>query len=478
MFTRGHRPSIAIIGGGFSGLLVLDNLIRLAYQAFDIFWIEKTENWARGVAYCTQESCHLLNVSAAQMGAYAHQSYDFYKWVIEHEKEWRLDPTLESVHLSQQAYLPRKLYGLYLNDIFAKARQQAKKKGIIVHCLQGEACNLEELGNRQMSLALTNGQKITCDILVLAIGAPTAKQPNFLKNLPVDHPFYLADIWSKHAFDQLLSVENRRLLNSQASILILGTGLTMVDACLSLFTRHFPGRVFALSSSGLLPEVHQEALSLYPIPHFWKRGSLTLLSLLKEIRKEIKAAAQIGYNWRAVIDALRPAIPHVWHHLSLKERSKFLRHLFSTWNKHRHRMAPSCGELVENQQKQGNLIVLSGNIQSIVYQTDQTFLVNYKTGNESHILTVQALLNCLGPELNISQNTNEILRNLQAKGYIKFDGLNKGLEVNASYQLKGLLEDRLYGIGNLLFGERLETTAVPELRSQADEIARHILKII
>ena len=46
------------------------NLLRKAKEVVDIALIERSGSFARGLAYGTTESLHLLNVPAAKMGAF------------------------------------------------------------------------------------------------------------------------------------------------------------------------------------------------------------------------------------------------------------------------------------------------------------------------------------------------------------------------------------------------------------------------
>ena len=93
---------------------------------------------------------------------------------------------------------------------------------------------------------------------------------------------------------------------SEASVLVLGTGLTMVDVVLSLLDQKHLGPIVALSRRGLLPRrmrrrAPTDFLAERPLPR-------RVLQALMLIRHEIRTAAENKYDWRSVIDALRPYI--------------------------------------------------------------------------------------------------------------------------------------------------------------------------
>ena len=62
-------PTIAVIGGGFSGTMVAYHLMRLPGGPRRVVLIERQPPAARGVAYGTPHEQHLLNVPAGRMGA-------------------------------------------------------------------------------------------------------------------------------------------------------------------------------------------------------------------------------------------------------------------------------------------------------------------------------------------------------------------------------------------------------------------------
>ncbi|MGL1668926.1 FAD/NAD(P)-binding protein, partial [Vibrio parahaemolyticus] len=63
------KPPIAVIGAGFSGTLATLHLIRRLPPDQPVLLVERSEHFARGIAYATGDADHLLNVRAANMSA-------------------------------------------------------------------------------------------------------------------------------------------------------------------------------------------------------------------------------------------------------------------------------------------------------------------------------------------------------------------------------------------------------------------------
>lgn len=77
--------------------------------------------------------------------------------------------------------------------------------------------------------------------------------------------------------------------------------------------------------------------------------------------------------------------------------------------------------------------------------------------------------------MNITRNRLPLLQNLIKSGMLMPDPLNLGIRVTDEFKALGEAFGRLYAVGQILFGERLETTAVPELRHQCAQVSEEIL---
>ena len=126
---------------------------------------------------------------------------------------------------------------------------------------------------------------------------------------------------------------------SEANLLILGTGLTMVDTALALEEQNHTGRIVALSRRGLLPHAHQqvEALRIDASRAPFDRA---LSALLRWLRATVREAKTRGEDWRSVVDGLRPHTQAIWRAMTPSRRERFLEHARPWWDTHRHRMAP------------------------------------------------------------------------------------------------------------------------------------------
>lgn len=459
------NPTVAIVGGGLSGLTVLYHLVFKAKNPLNIFFIEKSERIATGIAFGTALSWHPLNVRAENMGISPEDPAGFYKWLMKNEKKWRnADPLFSKLTYSEKSYLSRKLFGMYLKDVFEEIKAKAKEKGIALQIIEDEILDVERT-SEQFTLKSKHTSSIVSDFLVLAIGNPTTKRLPFETELLLSHPFYIHNIWQRHpALPFGLPDEQ---------LVILGSGLTTIDMILTLNNLQFPGNIHVISKNGKFPHVHKahvnENLSFL---HTEKE----LLPLYRAFRKEWKNQKNKDKDWRILIDSLRPITTQLWKGLTIKSQKQFLRRLLPLWNQHRHRMATESEQILTNLIHKGKLKISVGMIEKVEIGEIGQFQIECKDKK----MEAKYLINCSGPEFILERQKNPLLQALVKKEFVQPDDLGLGLKLqnNEKNILSGNNEGKMFGIGGLLFGELFETIAVPDIRSQGQSIANTILELV
>jgi uncharacterized NAD(P)/FAD-binding protein YdhS len=363
-------------------------------------------------------------------------------------------------------FVQRRLYGRYLEEVLLEA-VEAAAPGVELEARAGEVVGLtEERGGVRLELA--SGERLEARRAVLALGnAPSADLPVPDGGLYAS-PRYRRSPWVGGGL---------RHIASEDSVLVVGTGLTMVDAVLSLAEQGHRGPIHALSRHGLLPHVHRPCTPL-------RREASTdeapgLRGLLRELRRDVRHAQAQGRDWRDVVDGLRPVTVALWQGLSEPERRRFLRHLRAFWDVHRHRMAPGVAQTVERLQREGQLHVHAGRVRAF-HLTQASVEVRYRPRGEREEvgLGVQHVINCTGVDGALTRASQPLMRALLDAGLARRDALGMGLatrDAGALVDARGRASERLFALGPLRRGDLWETTAVPELRTQAHALATHLL---
>lgn len=427
----------AVVGAGASGALVALHLLRR--MPAEVHLIESRNGPGRGVAYSTADPSHFLNVRAGRMGAFDDDPGHFATWLAERAGDGQ-DLT--------DRFLPRRIYGDYLADLLAKAAASGR---LTCHRDRVEALAPEP---EDVGLKLSSGRRLRAGHAILCLGNLPPDLMPALAPIAAD-PRYFADPWNDIAD------------LPEGDLLVVGSGLTMVDLALSLERRGFRGRLLALSRHGLLPRSHGPATPIPPPPGLGRLPLSQATGLLRHLAGES--------DWRSAIDGLRPGMQIWWRDLPPEAKGRFLRHLRVWWDVHRHRLPPEAALRMEALRTEGRLVPLAGRLSKTAVR-DEDLLVTWRPrgGDREETLAVGAIVNCSGPGGDITRSGDALLRSLLADGLARPDALGLGLDVDRMLRLRsrqGSPQDRIYAIGPLTRGCFWECTAVPEIRQQARRLA-------
>ena len=85
-----------------------------------------------------------------------------------------------------------------------------------------------------------------------------------------------------------------------------------------------------------------------------------LRALTRFLRRQAEIAVANGGTWQSVIDELRPVTQAIWSTMSAEDRQRFLRHLRTWWDVHRHRIAAPVAARIEAARASGQLASMPG----------------------------------------------------------------------------------------------------------------------
>jgi uncharacterized NAD(P)/FAD-binding protein YdhS len=435
--AHGRPATVAIIGAGASGTLAAVQLLRRGRAR--VILIDPAEP-GPGLAYSTRECRHLLNVRAHAMSALADEPSDFISWCEE-----------RGLPIGPDSFLPRRLYGEYLKDLLVRF---ASGK---LHVFSSRVENVEE-SPRGVQLTLSDASVITVDAAVLAIGNEPPAEPPMLEGFCREHTnLFVPDPWASGTSE---------LAHKVGHIAIIGTGLTAVDVALSAAAANPAATISAVSRHGLLPRPHL-ASAQTPIALGLAPGC-SLDSVTDAIAGEVQRDPS---SWRAVVDGLRPHTAGLWSGLTLGDRKRFERELRFWWEPHRHRMAPTVAVEVKRLLLSGRLRVHAGGVRRVTARNRGGLRLELPAGGQ---IDADVLVNATGPRRGIADSANPLVRTLVAAGVLVPDGLGVGIatsEDGAVIGADGVRSRRVFTLGSPRRGERFESTAIPEIRVQAADLA-------
>ena len=435
------KTHVAVVGAGYSGTL---QAIQLLQRGGRVTLIERGPRFARGAAYGTEQPDHLLNVRAAGMSAFADAPDHFAAWLAEDEGG------------RPDSFAQRRTYGRYLEHLLDAAR--AKHDGRL-QLLRAEVTAIESVDGGER-LRLGDDGCLEADAAILAVGNLPPEPTRGIRPAELPPGAYVDNPWAADLAADLSGAD---------TVLLVGTGLTAVDAALMLDSAGFRGRILALSRRGLLPRVHAQA-PLAPEP-LRGRPEPRCTSLLRLVR-----AAD---DWRLGVDSLRSVTQQLWLDAGPAERRRFLRHLRPWWDVHRHRIAPSIGARIERLQGDGRVDVRAGRIvEAEANGPGATVRWRPRGASDERRLEVRRIVNCTGPQADIARAGDPLLDALLASGRIRPDPCRIGIDVDTQCRTldrAGAASETLLTIGPMTRGALWEIVAVPDIRRQVEGLAERLI---
>ncbi len=390
----GQVPVVAIVGAGASGTLAAVQLLRQAGRQglpLHVALIDRHGRHGRGQAYSTSHPAHLLNTPAAGMSAVPGSPDHLVQWARDKE-------------IGYEGFLPRSAYGDYLSELLAAEERRAQPTARVARLTSQVVAIRRGCGPRALRLDLAAEGRVDADAVILATG-----------NLPPGGPVagvqssrVIADPWAPGAL---------RLAGNGGRVVVVGSGLTMIDVAIALTSVNPNTTVHAVSRHGL------------------------------------------------------------WGDLPEPDKRVFLRHVARYWEVHRHRMPPATARQLDALLAAGRVTLQRGSVAG-VQESEDGLRVAIQHGQSLTEMPAGWLINCTGPAADVTKARDPLVRSLLAQGIGRPDPLRLGLDADergAVLDAHGHAAGDIFAIGPLLRGLRYETTAVPEIRDQAAVLARTLI---
>ncbi|MFI5908226.1 FAD/NAD(P)-binding protein [Dactylosporangium sp. NPDC051541] len=429
---------VAIVGGGAAGALVLAHLTRLAGDRLRIALIDRGPGaFGSGTAYRTTDPAHLLNVRTSAMSAWPEQPEHFTTWLAANGHDG----------VTRDAFVPRAAFGAYLAALAGEAAD-GDRAGADVRLLHGRATGVHR-GPDRWTITVEGAAPVHATDVVLAIGIEPPAQAWVPRRLR-SRPRFVADPWRPGALDGV---------GPDDPVLIVGTGLTAVDVAVTLAART-RRTITATSRNGLLPYAHTTEARA-PMPLDGSALPAGIRDLRRLVHGRVRDSIAATGDWRPAVDGLRPHTQALWTGLPEGDRREFLRRDLRRWDNARHRMAPAVAATIAALRAEGRL--------TIAAEHPSVAIAVAEPGSW--------IINTTGPDPDLAGSTNPLIQQLFAEGYVTAGPLGVGWATTGDGQLRdafGAPVPGLWTLGSTRRGQLLETTAVPEIRAQALELAERL----
>jgi uncharacterized NAD(P)/FAD-binding protein YdhS len=442
--TLNRLWDVAIVGGGCAGIACAYALARRD-PTLQIALFDPAQNIPAGVPFAHARPEHLLNVRASQLSIRSDLPMDFCEFLQQTQ-----GALASEVH---NQFASRQVYARYLSARVGDAEAMLADQGALVHItatvLRLERVNRLERVDTQFLLS-TDAAPQRARRVILALGAG-ASVPMLC------HPHWHQGPWRLRALPDH---------DAAARALVIGSGLTGVDSVQSLRTLGWRGEIHWLAPGARLPQcsvAHENPLWQWPSGFFNDISSPR--ELLTALRAQMHMAVAQNADWRSVIDALRPHTQHLFSAWSVREKLRVLKRLGSIWSRHRHRAAPVMAAQFAVWRADPKLKIIDARARSAQALSAQRCQVQLDREGIRTTDTYSLVIDARGP--NYRLQCWPLVTKLVQAGVLQASATGLGLAVDSN----GRAGEGVFALGAIGYGERLETTAVPELRVQAEQIA-------
>lgn len=438
---------VAIVGGGAAGALLA---LHLAARDVPSRVIDRNGTFARGVAYSARAPWHRLNVPIEKMGGWSADESDkaFKAW-------YEQQHGIVGQELAAR-YVPRSAYGIWLQGELETVAASG-----LIELWRHEVTSVE-LGVEGVRVECASRPAFSSPLAVFCLGNHPPRRIGADGMAQV-----VEDMWAPGALSRI---------ERDATVLIVGTGATGIDALLELHHRGHEGQIVMVSRRGLVPLV-DAAPAPYKMSAPIADDSPRLSQLIGRLRREAELAVANGQTWQSMIDAVRSELTALWQRLSLGEQQRYLRHLRAYWLVHRHRLAPDIAALIEHLKSEGRLEIVKGRLGDLQERDGHVEVTIVEGARRNTQRTVDWVVNCTGPGNDFKRLGDPLIRWLLASGAARASQLGIGLDVDGDARLidaDGHASDRLFALGGATWPRFGEVTSAPQIRRRAALLAQVI----
>jgi len=484
MERKSMPKKLTIVGMGACGVAAFAEAVtRLCYdpgEGWMIHLIERDDVLARGLAFGTDQPGHLLNTESRLMGLYDKEPGHFRTWL-----EARRAAAGTPLDPDGVEYPQRREYRIYMREVLDRTLDQARTAGIEVQTHHQEAVSIEG-DHDAATVGFSDGSTIATDIVLLTIGTPDPDRFGTLNGTPG----YFDSPYPAHRMTEQIDRDQ--------PVVVLGSGLSAIDAVMTLLDADHRGHIHLISKEGMLPRVEIPApetgyerryLTLANVHRLIReRGAaFSVVDLFRLFRLEAEAAAGRPIDWKAedrfdgdaeaallhdiaaaeaedepfqrILTAARHESTAIWNLLRPADQKRFGQWLAPHFAAARFVTPMINARRIADAMTRGLLSVRGRVDETVASTTGPGFVVRFENGDT---LEAPIVVNATGQATTLHEMKETLVKDLLAKNWLQPHPVGGAIAHRATCRIISASRDapRLYALGQLLNGELRDTNAV------------------
>ena len=343
--------TIAIIGDGFSAAILVHHLIKAGYD-HRLITVFGAGQLGLGHAYSTQNPSYRLNVRDDLMEIDPDHPHDFSNWA-------KANIVDEDAHQPAGTFYRRCDYGRYLRT---KLNTVLNDKPI--HQIKAFVTDIKKLG-QGWQLTAGRGQ-YNADLVIFANGNPPSHMTFSCDNNSL--PMMITTPWRGDWY---------RAVSADDDIVIIGGGLTAMDALLNFEENQHQGKITVICPKGLLPPSQQD----------WREGEefhwpvvKTASAFLGVMARHLGKSDWDNPTIQVKFEQLRTHISMAWRRLPDAEQTRLAKHLSWLWQLLRYRAAPQTVQAKDRLSAKGLLKIINGRVHNVSASNDRRLHIETECG--------------------------------------------------------------------------------------------------
>jgi len=437
------KNKLVIIGDGFAAAVTAIHLLRKGFAA-DSLTIIGAGSMGKGNAYGCASLFFRLNVREDLLIIFSEDPLHFARWA-----EANIDDP--EAKTSAGFFYRRTDFGRYISELIA-----AEVGFDQIQRIQSKVCALNQ-AHGLWKLDTADGRFIYAEKVIIATGnsPPSWPCPTRIERGKQATMRQIENPWTGHY---------PTAIQAQEHIMLLGGGLTALDAIYALAAQGHRGLITMVGPRPLLPP--SQAQWIRQKQPNWPKN-LTPAKLLRFIRQYLPPVATTTTKWQNAWEELRPNLNSIWQQFTPHQRQIVFKRLGWAWSLYRFRASPQTIKAYEQLKANHQIQFVVGRAKKVEC-SERAITVQLNTGQS---IQANRIINCTGVGSDL------FLNKLIADSIATPDPLGAAIAVDTSLNvMKPNLQawNNLWMLGPATMGSFGDVIAASSISKQAEQLALQI----
>ena len=467
--TADKTYNLIFIGAGLSCSYSLIHFIKLAGKTgskkhYRILVIDKSNEFWTGIPYGARSGYESLIITSLKEFLPLSERELFIAWLTQNiEKlmsdalkcEGRRFPSWmvrnkEAIAANQweYIYIPRYLFGIYLNERMKALLNAAAHKGMLEYELvTAEITNVTKLDDGYVITA--NGNEGILSFItrkvVLSIGSPPKK---YLTQFSSPYaPLFVEDLYEPNLPHNIERIKECLKVDfgKKKNILVLGSNASALEIIFNLHSfinLTLVDQFYIISSDGIFPHRIKESNDFKDyqpssLTRLQNQGFYTSAQILEAVEMDTEAAKKVNLSASDIYHKISSIVIELMNKLSYEEQKKFVDHDGVQIGKFQRRAGGEYLDAVEDIMRQSKMTFIRGRFLRLVGGKEDPFRVEYYDYKDKQIkvfaVCPDIIINCIGFQ-ELDNCSSVLIRNLIHQNICVVNGSGRGFAVNENFE--------------------------------------------